>query len=77
MKESMARQMKRIEVKVRITEDLHSRLQEEQRFCGCSISALVTLGLARELGIRRMRRQEEANRLPLEGQLMMDKDGNA
>jgi hypothetical protein len=77
MSKALDPMLRRVEVKVRLSESLHSRLQEEQRFCGCSVSVLVSLGLARELGIRRMRRMEEANRMPLEGQLMMDRDGNA
>jgi hypothetical protein len=62
----------RVEVKARITSDLHRRLLEEQAVCGCSVSALIAIGLARELGIRKQRRN-----LELAGQMEIEEGQNA
>jgi len=69
--------MRRVEVKIRITEDLHRRLIEECGYCGCSITGIATLGIARELGVRKAWRQQEAQDAILYGQRHIEGNINA
>jgi hypothetical protein len=67
----------RVELRVRITKSLHDRLVAECGYCGCSQNALITLGLARELGARKSRRSEAANHAILAGQIDIEGKVNA
>lgn len=69
MENSIDSRMRRVEVKARITEDLHRRLVDEIGHCGCSINGFLALAIAREIGARKARRVLEANNAVLAGQL--------
>jgi len=62
----------RKELKVRITKSLYERLMAECGECGCTMNAVVTLAIAREIAHRRQRRSEEANARILAGQIEME-----
>lgn len=71
------RKWPRKELKVRITESLYDRLVAECRECGCSMNAVVTLALAREISARRSRRQQAASHAILAGQIDIEGKVNA
>lgn len=59
----------RRELKVRITDSLYGRLVEECGHCGCTMNAVVTLAVARELALRKSRRNQATQHAQLVGQL--------
>lgn len=67
----------RRDLKVRITESLHERLTAECGHCGCSLNAVVTLAIAREIALRQKRRKEAADHAILVGQLRIESMDNA
>lgn len=50
----------RTEIKVRITKSLYERLSAECGMCGCSYNGFVTLAIAKEIAVRKARRNQEA-----------------
>jgi len=67
----------RRELKIRIHESLYERLVAECGECGCSLNAVVTLGIAREVNRRREERQRNAQAAILAGQIAMELEQNA
>lgn len=71
----MARQFPkyvRVEVKARITEDLHRRMLAELGECGCSINGFVNIAIAREVAYRRAKRGLARFDAPLPGQQKLE-----
>jgi hypothetical protein len=67
----------RKELKVRITQSLYDRLEAECRECGCSMNAVVTLAIAREVANRKSARVRAAQHAILVGQLDIEGNVNA
>ena len=67
---------KRIEVKARITEDLHARLVAECGECGCALNGFIAIAIAHEIADRKQRRQAAQNYAIIAGQLSMEDDIN-
>jgi len=63
---------KRVEIKARITEDLHSRLIAECGHCGCYINGFVAIAIAHEIAARKSRRVQAANHAILAGQISIE-----
>lgn len=68
---------KRVEVKARITEDLHSRLVAEAGHCGCHLNGFIAIAIANEIASRKSRRKSAADRAILAGQLSIEGEINA
>lgn len=67
----------RRELKVRVTQSLYERLVAECGECGCTINAVVTLAIAREISKRRAQRKLEADNAVLKGQIDIEGNVNA
>lgn len=67
----------RKELKVRITQSLYDRLEAECKECGCTMNAIVTLGIARELANRKSLRVRAAQHAILTGQIDIEGKVNA
>ena len=67
---------KRVEVKARITEDLHARLVAECGECGCALNGFIAIAIAHEIADRKQRRQAAKSHTTLAGQLSLDGIGN-
>jgi len=63
---------KRVEVKARITEDLHGRLVAECSHCGCHLSSFIALAIAHEIASRKSRRKQAADHAILVGQMSIE-----
>lgn len=63
---------KRIEVKARITEDLHARMVAECGVCGCALNFFMATAIAHEIADRKQRRQAANNHAVLVGQLSIE-----
>lgn len=51
----------RVEVKARISSDLHRRLLEECGLCACHVNGFVAIAIAHEVARRKQARKEEAD----------------
>jgi len=51
----------RVEVKARISTDLHRRLVEECGLCGCHMNGVIAIAIAREVAYRRNQRKKETD----------------
>jgi hypothetical protein len=51
----------RVEVKARISSDLHRRLLDECGHCGCHINGFIAIAIAHEVAKRRRERQLQAD----------------
>ena len=67
----------RRELRVRITRSLYERLVAECGECGCTMNAVVTLAIAREINKRRAQRKQEADNTVLRGQIDIEGNVNA
>lgn len=67
---------KRIEVKARITEDLHARMVKECGECGCALNGFIAIAIAHEITDRKQRRAAAQNHATLAGQLTLDGIGS-
>lgn len=52
----------RVEVKARISTDLHKRLVDECGICACHINGFIAIAIAHEVARRRKDRKEEADK---------------
>lgn len=50
----------RIEVKTRISTELHKRMLEECGICACHISGFIAISIAHEVANRKVKRNREA-----------------
>ena len=66
--------VRRVEVKAQITEDLHGRLVAECGHCGCHQNGFIAIAIANEIAARKGRRRDAANHAVLVGQLTMEED---
>ena len=64
--------VRRVEVKASITEDLHGRLTAECGHCGCHLSGFIAIAIANEIAARKRIRRDTANHAVLVGQLSLD-----
>lgn len=67
----------RVEVKARISSDLHKRMVEECGNCGCHINGFIAIAIAHEVATRKKRRNEESYLEEIAGQLRMDVSSDA
>lgn len=67
----------RRELRVRITKSLYERLVAECGECGCTMNAVVTLAIAREISKRRAQRKQDADNEVLKGQIDIEGNVNA
>jgi len=67
----------RVEVKARISADLHKRMVEECGNCGCHINGFIAIAIAHEVASRKKRRAEESYLEEIAGQLRMDVSSSA
>lgn len=67
----------RVELKVRITKSLHDRMTAECGQCGCSYNGFMALAIAREIAIRRSRRNQEAYTESIAKAIELEKAHNA
>lgn len=67
----------RVEIRARLTKDLYNKLQAECGHCGCSLNAVITLAIAREIQLRSRRRSEVTKARQLPGQLKIESIDNA
>lgn len=70
-------QAPKVEIRARLTRDLYDRLQVECAHCGCTLNAVVSLAIAREIQLRNRRRQELAKYQQVSGQLKIESIDNA
>jgi hypothetical protein len=49
----------RVEVKARISADLHRRLLEECAQCACHVNGFIAIAIAHEVAVRRRKRQTD------------------
>lgn len=61
--------IRRVEVKASITEDLHGRLIFECGECGCHLNGFIAIAIANEIAARKSRRRAAANHAVLAGQI--------
>jgi hypothetical protein len=64
--------LKRVEVKARITEELHSRLVAECGYCGCHLNGFIAIAIAHEIAARKTRRKSAADHATLAGQISIE-----
>lgn len=50
----------RVEVKTRISTDLHRRMVEECGICACHINGFIAIAIAHEVASRKVKRNREA-----------------
>lgn len=67
----------RVEVKARISSDLHRRMVEECGNCGCHQNGFIAIAIAHEVAARKKRRAEEQYLEEIAGQLRMDVSSSA
>lgn len=51
----------RVEVKARISTDLHRRMLEECGQCGCHINSFIAIAIAHEVANRKRKRDSDAH----------------
>lgn len=66
-----------IEVKTRLTQGTYNQLLAECADCGCAISSVVRMAIAKEIVARRKARQSAAASIVLAGQLDIEGKVNA
>ncbi len=51
----------RVEVKARISSDLHSRMVQECGHCGCHVNGFIAIAIAHEVARRKTMRKNQAD----------------